>query len=175
MKPMPRVVRELLRSGWHVEAEGKAFLQAGAPRVDVSSGIDWFELRAEVDYGDTTISLPVLLEAMRRGDNMVPLGDGSFGLLPEDSRYESMRNAFLDFYEAHICVESRLFAGMPELLAAISTRIAVSNSRWAYWALVKVTPPNCGVDGVLAVIGVPAFNGPFVQVISPVVGSMLPT
>ncbi|HEV8148289.1 MAG TPA: DEAD/DEAH box helicase [Bryobacteraceae bacterium] len=84
MKPMPRVVRELLRSGWHVEAEGKAFLQAGPPRVDVSSGIDWFELRAEVDYGDTTINLPVLLEAMRRGDNMVPLGDGSFGLLPEE-------------------------------------------------------------------------------------------
>ena len=42
-----------------------------------------------------------------------------FGLLPEDSRYESMRNAFLDFYEAHICVESRLFSGMAELLAAI--------------------------------------------------------
>ena len=45
-----------------------------------------------------------------------------FGLLPEDSRYESMRNAFLDFYEAHICVESRLFAGMAELLGAIEQR-----------------------------------------------------
>jgi hypothetical protein len=64
--------------------KAKHFSRPGAPRVDVSSGIDWFELRAEVDYGDTTISLPVLLEAMRRGDNMVPLGDGSFGLLPEE-------------------------------------------------------------------------------------------
>src|SRR5436190_19593384 len=45
-----------------------------------------------------------------------------FGLLPEDSRYESMRNAFLDFYEAHICVESRLFPGMTELLGAIEKR-----------------------------------------------------
>ena len=45
-----------------------------------------------------------------------------FGLLPEDSRYESMRNAFLDFYETHICVESRLFAGMAELLGAIEQR-----------------------------------------------------
>jgi SNF2 family DNA or RNA helicase len=84
MKPMPRVVRHLLHSGWHVEAEGKACRQAGPVRVDVSSGIDWFELRAEVDYGDATLGLPQLLEASRRGDTMVPLGDGSFGLLPED-------------------------------------------------------------------------------------------
>ncbi len=84
VKPMPRVVRELLRAGWHVEAEGKAFRQPGATRVDVSSGIDWFELNAEVDYGDATANLPQLLEAMRRGDTMVPLGDGSFGLLPEE-------------------------------------------------------------------------------------------
>jgi hypothetical protein len=84
VKPMPRVVRELLRAGWHVEAEGKAFRQPGSTRVDVSSGIDWFELNAEVDYGDATASLPQLLEAMRRGDTMVPLGDGSFGLLPEE-------------------------------------------------------------------------------------------
>jgi hypothetical protein len=83
VKSMPRVVRELLHFGWHVEAEGKAFRQPGPARVDVSSGIDWFELRAEVDYGDVTVSLPQLLEALRRGDTMVPLGDGSFGLLPE--------------------------------------------------------------------------------------------
>ncbi len=84
VKLMPRVVRELLRSGWHVEAEGKAFRQPGSTRVDVSSGIDWFELNAEVDYGDATANLPQLLEALRRGDTMVPLGDGSFGLLPEE-------------------------------------------------------------------------------------------
>jgi len=45
-----------------------------------------------------------------------------FGLMPEDSSYESMRNAFLDFYEANICVETRLFPGMAELLDAIERR-----------------------------------------------------
>ena len=54
-----------------MEAEGKAFRQPGATRVDVSSGIDWFELHAEVDYGDATATLPQLLEALRRGDTMV--------------------------------------------------------------------------------------------------------
>ena len=84
MRAMPRVVRELLREGWHVEAEGKAFRRAGATRVDVSSGIDWFELRGEVDYGGVSATLPQLLAALRRGETMVRLGDGTFGLLPEE-------------------------------------------------------------------------------------------
>ncbi len=83
-KSLPRVVRELVHAGWHVEAEGKAFRKAGETRVDVRSGIDWFELHGEVDYGDQKASLPELLAAMRRGDGMVALGDGTFGLLPEE-------------------------------------------------------------------------------------------
>ena len=83
-KSMPRVVRELLHAGWHVEAEGKAFRRPGNARVDVKSGIDWFELYAEVDYDGQTASLPALLAALRRGDTMVRLGDGTFGLLPEE-------------------------------------------------------------------------------------------
>jgi hypothetical protein len=84
-KQMPRVVRELIHGGWHVEAEGKAFRRPGATRVEVSSGIDWFDLLAEVDYGEgVKASLPQLLAALRRGDTMIRLGDGSFGLLPEE-------------------------------------------------------------------------------------------
>jgi len=83
-KSLPRVVRELIHAGWHVEAEGKAFRKPGATRVNVTSGIDWFELHGEVDFGDITASLPELLAASRRGDGMVALGDGTFGLLPED-------------------------------------------------------------------------------------------
>ena len=39
-----------------------------------------------------------------------------FGLDPEDERYEALRQQFLDFYAAEICVETRLFEGMAELL-----------------------------------------------------------
>ncbi len=84
-KNMPRAVRELIHAGWHVEAEGKAFRKPGASRVEVTSGIDWFDLQAEVDYGDgVSASLPQLLAALRRGDTMVRLEDGTFGLLPEE-------------------------------------------------------------------------------------------
>jgi superfamily II DNA or RNA helicase len=83
-KSMLRTVRELIQAGWHVEAEGKVFRSPGAMRVDVRSGIDWFELHGEVDYGESMADLPQLLAALRRGDGMVALGDGTFGILPEE-------------------------------------------------------------------------------------------
>ncbi|MBV9746981.1 MAG: DEAD/DEAH box helicase, partial [Acidobacteriia bacterium] len=53
-------------------------------RMEVSSGIDWFELHGEVEYGETAAKLPELLAAVRRGENMVRLDDGTYGLLPEE-------------------------------------------------------------------------------------------
>lgn len=45
-----------------------------------------------------------------------------FDLDPADARYASMRERFLDLYEAAICVHTRLFEGMPELLAELDRR-----------------------------------------------------
>ncbi len=80
---LPRVVRTLLAAGWLVEAEGKLYRTAGDFNIQVKSGIDWFELHGEVQFGDTVARLPQLLEAVRRGDNLVQLDDGTFGMLPE--------------------------------------------------------------------------------------------
>ena len=41
---LARIVRILAKEGWHVEAEGKIYRQAGQFKVQVKSGIDWFEL-----------------------------------------------------------------------------------------------------------------------------------
>jgi superfamily II DNA or RNA helicase len=77
-------VRVLLSEGWRVEAEGRLYHRPGVVSLDVRSGIDWFELHGGVDYGGISVDLPTLLAAARRGDSFVPLGDGTFGLLPED-------------------------------------------------------------------------------------------
>jgi 2-phosphoglycolate phosphatase len=45
-----------------------------------------------------------------------------FGILAEDPAFKSMREEFLKYYAADICVETRLFPGMDELLAAIEQR-----------------------------------------------------
>jgi superfamily II DNA or RNA helicase len=91
-KKLPAVVRACLEAGWHIEAEGKTFRRPGAVRVEVSSGVDWFELHGEVDYGETRAQLPALLAAVRRGDSMVRLDDGTYGLLPEEwlNRYGAL-------------------------------------------------------------------------------------
>ena len=81
---MPRIIRALVGAGWHVEAEGKYFRRPGEFRLEVSSGVDWFELHGEVQYGEVKAHLPALLQALRSGENMVRLGDGSYGLLPEE-------------------------------------------------------------------------------------------
>jgi superfamily II DNA or RNA helicase len=81
---LPPIVRSLTEAGWHVVAEGKVFRQPGQTSVSVSSGLDWFELNGTVAYGESAASLPQLLAALKRGESMVTLDDGSYGLLPEE-------------------------------------------------------------------------------------------
>jgi intein/homing endonuclease/superfamily II DNA or RNA helicase len=81
---LPPIVRELVTDGWRVEAEGKTFRSPGEIKIQVSSGIDWFELHSSVDFGETTARLPELLAALKRGENVIKLDDGTYGMLPED-------------------------------------------------------------------------------------------
>ena len=81
---LPRAARELLAAGWHVEAEGKVYRRPGAFNLSVTSGIDWFELHGEVRFDDRTAKLPELLSALKRGESLVPLDDGTFGMVPEE-------------------------------------------------------------------------------------------
>ncbi len=81
---LPRVVRQLVGEGWRVEAEGRIYRPAGDVRIEVASGIDWFDVRGTVEFGDLTAPLPAVLAAMRRGESIVRLGDGTYGVLPEE-------------------------------------------------------------------------------------------
>ena len=44
------------------------------------------------------------------------------GLLPGDETYEDMREAFLARYGTHLCVDTRLFPGIAELLGELAAR-----------------------------------------------------
>lgn len=81
---LPSATRELVRAGWLVEAEGKLVRRPGEVRLSVASSVDWFDLEGQVDYGGLTVGLPKLLEALRRGEQFVTLGDGTQGMLPEE-------------------------------------------------------------------------------------------
>ena len=80
---MAKVVRRLLEAGWHVEAEGKLYRQAGELKINVTTGVDWFDVNGQVDFDGKVVALPALLAALRRGENTVVLDDGTLGMLPE--------------------------------------------------------------------------------------------
>ncbi|VVE80571.1 HAD-IA family hydrolase [Pandoraea sputorum] len=46
----------------------------------------------------------------------------AFGVTPDDAAFPTLRDAFLANYEAALCVQSRLFEGIPGLLAALRER-----------------------------------------------------
>jgi len=81
---LPKAVSALIGAGWHVEVDGKVFRRAGAFRLSVSSGLDWFELHGDVDFGPASARIPELLAALRSGKKTVRLDDGTFGILPEE-------------------------------------------------------------------------------------------
>ena len=81
----PGVVRTLVEEGWHVEAEGRVFRAPQGTEMRIVSGVDWFELRGAVDFGDgRTASAGELLAAFKRGDATVVLDDGTRGMVPEE-------------------------------------------------------------------------------------------
>ena len=81
-RKVPALVRALLDAGWMVLAEGVRYRALDAPRLRVSSGIDWFHINSLGD-GDTAIDLRDLLSALKTGRRTVMLGDGTIGMLPE--------------------------------------------------------------------------------------------
>ena len=83
-RDLPRVVTALVTDGWHVEAEGRLFRTPTGVRLSVSSGIDWFDLDAAVDFGNASAPLTEVIAAFNRRDHAVRLDDGSSGLLPEE-------------------------------------------------------------------------------------------
>ena len=124
-KKLPIAVRELVKAGWHIEAEGKMFRKPGAFRAEISSGIDWFELHGGVQYGDGEVTLPELLKAIQKGEHMVRLGDGTFGIIPEEllQKY-GMLAGFGQNKDGHIRF-SRAQAGLLDVLLADRPEIAV--------------------------------------------------
>jgi len=87
---------------------------------------------------DTAPDLGYALNVQRRLHNLPPLSDAAirpqashgakgllklgFNLTPQDASFNAMREEYLKLYETHICLHTRLFSGMPELLSQLEQR-----------------------------------------------------
>ena len=89
------LVQSLHHAGWEVTANGARIRLASDFDIAINSGMDWFDLHAEVDFDGQKVFLPELLRAMKRGDSTIVLDDGTEGMLPEDwlNRFVDVGNA----------------------------------------------------------------------------------
>ncbi len=119
---LPMVIRTLTAQSWYIEADGKLYRQPGQMKVEVTSGIDWFELHGTADFGGQSVKLPELLSALRRGEKMVRLDDGTFGVLPEQwlAKYGLLADmgtateGHIRFGRAQVGVLDALLASQPD-------------------------------------------------------------
>ena len=118
-----RVVSALTALGWHIEADGKLYREAGSFSLNVTTGIDWFELHGECEFENQKARLPALLAALKKKESLIELSDGTFGIIPEDIL---KKYAFLagmgEMYDGHVRFRKSqaglldaLLAGQPEV------------------------------------------------------------
>lgn len=81
---LPALVRALIPLGWQVRVSGQRVRWPGAATFSVQSDIDWFDVDGKIDFDGTPVPLPQLLHAVKSGDSMITLDDGTRGMIPED-------------------------------------------------------------------------------------------
>ncbi|MFM9059061.1 MAG: DEAD/DEAH box helicase [Planctomycetaceae bacterium] len=115
-------VSQLAAAGWTVEVAGRRYRPAGSVAWNVTSGIDWFELSAAIDFGGVTAELPALLEALARGERSLELSDGSLGFIPDSlaAQFEPMaalaqkHDGRLRYGRIQAALLDALLAGQPQ-------------------------------------------------------------
>ncbi len=92
-------IPQLTQSGYEIFGEenlklGKINRAVPSLRVAISSGIDWFDLKAIVEFGDQQISLLNVRKALKRGEHYIKLADGSVGQIPAEwlEKYKHLWN-----------------------------------------------------------------------------------
>ncbi len=75
----------LEKKGVILEALDRKRFRTGTVRtVSVTSGIDWFDMDAEIAFGNETVPLPRVVRAYLRGEKTITLGSGEKGILPTE-------------------------------------------------------------------------------------------
>ena len=150
----PRAVRTLVREGWYVEADGRAFRAARSFNVHVTSGIDWFELHGVVDFGEgRSASIADLLAALKRGDATVVLDDGTRGMVPEEWLQRYLRVASFGEAEGDHIRYRPTQAALLDALLADQPDVSVDE------AFARARAQLATFNGIRALDPPPSFNG----------------
>jgi superfamily II DNA or RNA helicase len=121
-KKLGVIVGPLIDAGWEVRGENGLFRPAGKIDIRVTTGIDWFGVEGEAHFGGATAPIANVLEALKRNDRFVTLGDGSQGVIPDQwlQRHAGwMQLGVVDagglrFSRAQLGIIDAMLAAMPE-------------------------------------------------------------
>ncbi len=89
---LENIVTTLLNEGWFVQTESGRVKALAQPRLSVTTGADWFDLKGDITFDDTPVSIPALLQAAKDNNWQIKLSDDSAGLLPHEwlARFETL-------------------------------------------------------------------------------------
>jgi len=92
-------IPQLTQAGFEIYGEdnlklGRINRATATLRVNITSGIDWFDLKTFVEFGDQQISFHDVRKALKRGEHYIKLADGSVGQIPEEwlEKYKHLWN-----------------------------------------------------------------------------------
>ncbi|MBI5864694.1 MAG: helicase SNF2, partial [Planctomycetes bacterium] len=147
-KQVPFVVAALLQEGWQVRGNKQLFRRPGAFKIDVASGIDWFDMGGGLEFDGLTATLPELLAALRRGERFVRLGDGSLGMLPEEwlKRHGALlqlgeaQDGKVRFQNTQLGLLDALLAELPE----VNVDESLAAARQKLSAFIGIAPREAG-------------------------------
>jgi superfamily II DNA or RNA helicase len=146
---LPSMLTKLLDEGWTVFGNKTLFRRGGEISVNVTSGIDWFDLDGYVDFDGQRIPLPELLAAARKGEKFVRLGDGSMGMLPQawlDQHRRflelgTMEEGKVRFARTQISLIDALLSELPE--ATFDAQLAAARKRMqTFQGIASCRPPK---------------------------------
>lgn len=93
---LSELVDAALQLGWEVIAFKKKVTLSKTFKAVMSTGIDWFDLSVNFEFGNGLIlGLPQLLQNLKNGQRFISLADGTTGLIREEwiKKFKNMANS----------------------------------------------------------------------------------
>ncbi|MBK8096523.1 MAG: DEAD/DEAH box helicase [Planctomycetes bacterium] len=151
------VVSTLLAAAVRVVAEGKPLRPFAGATGALHTGIDWFEVRAQLQFEGRSFELPELLRAKAIGAGLFELGDGSIGMLPEAwaERIDRLRGLGGEVEGNAIRLPSTQGLLLDAMLSAtddsitVDRKFAALRARWQSFTSLQPRPEPAGFQGQL--------------------------
>ncbi|MEP7338024.1 MAG: SNF2-related protein, partial [Acidobacteriota bacterium] len=86
---LKNIVPKLVSAGVEIFGEAEltlAKINRARPTIsfNITSGIDWFDVKAVINFGDLEVSLAEIRKSLRKKERFIKLADGSIGEIPDE-------------------------------------------------------------------------------------------